>query len=113
MIDRDRASLALACPCSHHQNGFSLSFGRGHLLLSLNLALGQNLSLRFDLLLGYLLGLDGPFIFGREADIGKVNVIDDDVIPLQIISQFGHRPLAGSPPVWEESPRSGRSAPPP
>jgi len=65
-----------------------LSFGAGDLLLSLDLSLGQNLSLCFDLLLGNLFGFDRLLIFRCEPDVGKVDIVDDDMVPSQIIPEF-------------------------
>ncbi len=59
--------------------------------MGFNLTLCQNLPLGLNLLLSNLFCFDRPLIFRREADVGKIDIIDNDVVPGKVISSYSSR----------------------
>src|SRR5262249_11346784 len=61
-------------------------------LLRLDPLLRQPLPLGLDLLLGGLLALDRLLVLGREGDVGQVDVVDRQPVPLDVLRQSLARP---------------------
>ena len=80
--------IGLGLFLSNYEDRLGFALRCGHLLLGLDLALGQDLLLGLNLLLGHLFSLDGLLIFGRETNVGEVNIVHENMIPRQIIGLF-------------------------